>query len=113
MEKKKQMTLYENIKRYRMQRNMTQDELAIEVGYSSRSMISRVERGDVDLSESKVNDFARVLRVTPQTLMGWDSETNAGTENALIEIMQYEARKLTKEQQGLIIQMIKQMQKQD
>ena len=65
------MKLYDNIKRLRLEQNMTQDELAQKVGYTSRSSINKIESGKVDLPQSKIVEFASVLGVTPSQLMGW------------------------------------------
>lgn len=64
------MKLYENIKKRREALNMTQAELAELVGYSDKSMISRVENGLIDLSQTKIMAFAEALRTTPTALMG-------------------------------------------
>ena len=37
---------------------MTQDELAKAVGYKDRSMVTKIERGEVDLSQTKIAKFA-------------------------------------------------------
>lgn len=66
------MKLYENIKIRRKELGLTQSDLANKMGYAGKSMISRIERGDVDLSESKIIEFAKILETTPQALMGWD-----------------------------------------
>lgn len=68
------MTLYENIKQLRLRKNMSQQELAELVGYKGKSMIARVEKGEIDLSESKIMEFAKALDVTPHKLMGWEDE---------------------------------------
>lgn len=65
------MKLYDNIKKLRLEQNMTQDELAQKVGYTSRSSINKIEAGKVDLSQSKIIEFASALGVTPAQLMGW------------------------------------------
>lgn len=64
--------LYENIKRERMAKGLSQEELAHMVGYADKGMISRIENGKVDLPQSKIKEFADVLDVTPGYLMGWD-----------------------------------------
>lgn len=64
------LELYQNIKRFRLDQNMTQDELARKTGYTDRSSIAKIERGDVDLPQSKIFLFARALGVTPGELMG-------------------------------------------
>lgn len=64
--------LYENIKSLRKQNHWTQEELAKMVGYTDRSSIARIEAGEIDLSQSKILEFAKVFDVAPGDLMGWD-----------------------------------------
>jgi len=66
--------LYENIKRRREELGMSQEELARKVGYTSRSTIARIERGDINIPQDKIVLFARALRVLPEYLMGWTDE---------------------------------------
>ena len=68
------LKLYENIKRYRMDAKLSQAELAKRTGYTDRSSIAKIEKGLVDLSQSKIKQFAEVLGVTPGHLMGWDEK---------------------------------------
>ena len=77
------MTIYDRIKARRAELQMTQEELAAKLGYAGKSMISRVESGEIDLPQSKVIAFAKALRTTPKYLMGWDEKD---TEAALGEI---------------------------
>ena len=68
------LQLYENIKKRRLELNMSQQELAESVGYKGKSMISQVENGLVDLPESMIMKFASALDTTPSYLMGWEDE---------------------------------------
>lgn len=68
------LKLYENIKRYRIEAKLSQAELARRTGYTDRSSIAKIEKGLVDLSQSKIKQFAEVLGVTPGHLMGWDEK---------------------------------------
>ena len=68
------LELYENIKRYRKAAGLTQEELARRTGYTDRSSIAKVEKGQVDLSQSKIKQFADALGTTPGHLLGWDAE---------------------------------------
>ncbi|WP_295363653.1 S24 family peptidase [uncultured Pseudoramibacter sp.] len=72
------MTLYTNIRKRRKELNLTQDELAALTGYSGKSMIAKIESGKVDISQSKIVEFAKALKTTPAKLMGWDSENQSG-----------------------------------
>ncbi len=67
--------LYENIKRRRLELNMSQDTLAQLSGYSNRSAIARIENGEIDLPQSKIVAIAEALKTTPAMLMGWEVET--------------------------------------
>lgn len=68
------LKLYENIKKYRKALGLTQAELAELVGYTDGSMITKIESGKVDISRSKVYEFAEALKTTPVELMGLDKE---------------------------------------
>lgn len=69
------MKLYERIKHRREELGMSQDELAKKLGYKSRSTIAKIEKGENDITQSKISAFAKALNTTPSYLMGWDSDT--------------------------------------
>lgn len=64
------MKTHENIKYLREKKGMSQEELALKVGYKDRSSVAKVEAGLVDLAQSKIAAFAAALSVTPAQLMG-------------------------------------------
>lgn len=66
------LPLYQNIKSRRTELKMSQDTLAELTGYKDRSSIAKIEKGEVDLAESKIREFVKALKVSPQELMGWD-----------------------------------------
>lgn len=68
--------LYKNIKFLREQLKISQDELAKLTGYTSRSSIAKIENGQVDLSQSKIELFAKALQTTPGELVGWCPTTS-------------------------------------
>lgn len=75
------LKLYENIKKRRIQLNISQQELAELVGYRGRSMVSQIESGNVDLPLSMIKRFADALKCSPAYLMGWMEENvNASEE---------------------------------
>lgn len=81
--------LYENIRNLRKQNQWTQEELAKKMGYTDRSMIAKIEAGKVDLSQSKILEFARVFDVEPGDLMGWEDgweEAEPLEDPALFEV---------------------------
>lgn len=73
------LDLYKNIKRKRQQLKMTQTDLALKLGYADKSMIAKIEKGSVDLPQSKIIAFAEALDTTPGDLMGWDQEDSYNT----------------------------------
>lgn len=64
------MELYKNIRMLREKRGLSQSELASMTGYRDRSSIAKIEKGEVDLSQSKISAFAKALQVTESELMG-------------------------------------------
>lgn len=66
------LKLYENIRMYRKKAKLTQDELAKLAGYTDRSSIAKIEKGVVDLSQTKIKQFADIFGISPSTLMGWE-----------------------------------------
>lgn len=73
------LKLYENIKENRIAKGWSQSELARRVGYSDKSMISKIEKGVVDLSQSQIKKFADAFDVSMADLFG-------SVEDTLIEI---------------------------
>lgn len=68
------LELYKRIRQLRQAKGMSQQELAERTGYTDRSSIAKIEKGDVDLTESKIQAFADALGVRPSYLMGWEDE---------------------------------------
>ena len=64
--------LYKNIKARREELNMTQGQLAEKIGYADKSMIAKIEKGQIDLAQSKIQAIATALHTTPKMLMGWN-----------------------------------------
>ncbi len=66
------MDIGERIKKRREELGLSQSELARMVGYTSRSTINKIEKDGRGISQSKIVDIARALKVTPSYLMGWE-----------------------------------------
>ena len=73
--------LHKKIKQRRIELNMSQDDLARKTGYKTKSAISRIERGERDITQSQIELFAKALETTPSYLMGWDSEDKLNKED--------------------------------
>lgn len=77
------MKYHDNIKKRRKELNLTQEELASAVGYTSKSTISRIEKGDIDLSQSMLVAFANALHTTTAELLGDDTNDNQNNNASL------------------------------
>ena len=66
------LELYKNIRKYRKQMGLTQEELAKRIGYTDRSSIAKIEKGSVDLPQSKISQIAKVFGISSKDLMGND-----------------------------------------
>lgn len=87
---------------------MSQDELAKKCGYTSRSSISKLEKGEFNLPSDKIILLANALDTTPAYLMGWDDNPESKSLNEqIVELMD----DLTDEQKNAIIEFVKQMTK--
>lgn len=73
------LPLYRNIRARRNELGLTQSELAEKLGYADKSMIAKIEAGNIDLSQSKIFAFASALHCTPSALMGWENSNAPDT----------------------------------
>ena len=63
------MSVGDNIKRRRFELKMSQQELADAMGYKTRSTIAKIEAGENDVSQKKLQRFAAILDTTPEALI--------------------------------------------
>lgn len=69
------MSVGDNIKRRRFELRMSQQELADAMGYKTRSTIAKIESGENDVSQKKLQRFADVLDTTVEALVtGYEVE---------------------------------------
>lgn len=79
------MSVGANIRQRRYELKMSQQELADAMGYKTRSTIARIESGDNDVSQKKLQRFAAVLDTTVEALIAGSAGVSEGGE-ALEEI---------------------------
>jgi phage repressor protein C with HTH and peptisase S24 domain/DNA-binding XRE family transcriptional regulator len=68
------MNIGDRVKLLREQKGMTQEELANQLGYKSKSSVTHIERGR-DIPRSMVVKLADILDTTPAYLMGWEDHS--------------------------------------
>lgn len=66
------MAIGDRIKEKRMERGWSQRDLAARMGYSNHSTLARIETGDVDVSQTRIVQFAEVLGCSIAYLMEWE-----------------------------------------
>lgn len=81
------LQLYKNIKNRRIELGMTQAELANKIGYADKSMIAKIEKGDVDLTQSKILALSKALNISQPELFGWDEKDNEKNAFMLADII--------------------------
>lgn len=79
-EKKEYLIAFGNrVKGYRLALGMTQGELALKMGYvdgkNPSANVSKIEKGQMELTQSKIIDLAHALKVEPYELFT-DSQTS-------------------------------------
>lgn len=62
----------ENIRRMRKKRGLSQTQLAIKLGYKSKSSIAKIETGNGDVPRNKLPQFAEALNCSISYLTGWN-----------------------------------------
>ena len=72
------MTIGEKIKTRRKELKLSQRELAAKMGYSHHSTLARIEAGKVDVSQTRIVQFADVLDTSIAYLMDWEEDEKKG-----------------------------------
>ena len=90
------MRIGERIKQRRQELQWSQRDLAEKMKYSHHSTLARIETGKVDVSQTRIVQFAEVLGVSVAYLMGWEEKSE--TKNPTTEI----DSGISKEKQELI-----------
>lgn len=75
------MTMGERVRKARENKGYTQEELALKLGYKSRSSVNKIEK-ERDIPRSMIVKIAEILDVTPAYLMGWDEPESKPAGNA-------------------------------
>ena len=80
------MELYDRIKQRRLELGLSQEALAHKLGYKSRSTINKIELGIHDVTQSKIEAFAKALETSPSYLMGWEESARPSLDKSLSKI---------------------------
>ena len=75
------MHIGERIKAQRINLGWTQRQLAEKMGYKNHSVIARIERGTVDIPQSRLDQFAKVLGVSHAYLLGLITKEEHSSNN--------------------------------
>ena len=67
----------DNIRKRRLELRMSQQDLADAMGYKTRSTVAKIESGENDVSQKKLQRFAAVLNTTVEALIAGNSAAPA------------------------------------
>lgn len=81
------MEVGDRIRLKREEMGLTQKELALKVGYTTRAAISKIECDAGSTSIDRVIKIAEALRVTPGYLLGWEDEYGNLLEDAPANVL--------------------------
>ena len=73
----------QRVNQRRIDLKMSQDELAQKSGYKSRSTITKIEKGERRVKQTKVKALADALGVSPAWLLGFDEEATPLARNII------------------------------
>ena len=100
-------TIGEKILQLRKKLGITQEELARELGYKSKSTINKIEMGINNIPQNKIAQFAKALKTTPSELMGCDDNSQDLSLTPLEQEMLDMYRRTTDEGRDLMIKLLK------
>lgn len=70
------MSVGANIRKRRYELKMSQQELAYALGYKCRATIAKIESGENDVTQTKLQRFARILDTTVEALISGNESLN-------------------------------------
>lgn len=76
------MSIGANIKKRRYELRMSQQELADALGYKTRSTIAKIESGENDITQKKLQKFAEVLDTTVEALIAGNGSAAISSPSA-------------------------------
>ena len=103
----------ERVKSRRIALNMTQEELARKLGYSSRSTVNKIELGKINVTQTKVIELSRALDCSISYLMGWQENTPAAEDGRGERVKQFAElfSKLSDDNQDLVLSLLESLAK--
>lgn len=106
------MEIGEKIRNRRMELGWSQRDLAFKMGYTNNSTIAKIEQGKVDVSQSRVLQFSKVLNVPIAYLIDWDDSEGEPTSDEIVltegELLLLDLfNRVPKDKQQLVLQMIR------
>ena len=81
-------TIGPKIKQFRKKRKLTQDELAKSLGYSGKSVISHIEKGDADMTYEKILFLLRKFELDANSL--FDGELKERKVKKVVKVVSKE-----------------------
>lgn len=89
------MTIGDRVRNKRLELNMTQEELALKMGYKGRSTVNKMENA-TELTLKIVKKLCKALDCSEAYIMGWEEEPKFSKDRAMLEIQITEDTELMK-----------------
>lgn len=84
------MTIADRIKAKRIEKDLSQTDLALRAGYNNKTAISKLEHAGDDISMKQIRRVATALDVSPAYLMGWeDDKKSDAKQDQIIRLAAY------------------------
>lgn len=97
------MSIGDKIKERRIQLGWSQQKLADLMGYTSKSTITKIEKGKSDVNQKNIERFAEVLKVSIAYLMDWEEDEEPAEADSFTLKMMEIAQNATPEQKAMIL----------
>lgn len=81
------MKIGDRIKMRREELGLSQEELALKLGYKDRATVSRFEKGERDLKQKTIYALAQILDCSPAYLLGINPPTEQTVDNKKKEVV--------------------------
>lgn len=79
------MTIGDRVRNKRLELNMTQEELALKMGYKGRSTVNKMENA-TELTLKTVKKLCKALNCSEAYIMGWEEESKFSKDRAILEV---------------------------
>ena len=101
------MTISERIKNRRSELGMTQEDLAVKLGYTGKATVAKIEQSGDKVTVEKIYAIAKALETSPEYLLGY--RDNTADEQTHLELLMQEAKNSSKDDVEFVTQLLQRL----